>query len=324
VSRPSELDNKDFGSRSGSTSSAPSGSSSSDSDLPDDLGWFTTVTTGTARYAQPYYEVGIGYGVNGPLATYGALANIPLTGLRMAENFGYVARMLVGTLVAMGQSDSQYVGSTYGYNYRIDYYRPLTAAEKAAQAEQLQAALEGNYVMELTVYTPDMLGLRSGRPQASGFEFYLGGMEPLDMVNDLPSVLQIAFTLSHVKAHRVPYEAGEGAYPDDENLETIECDDGQCQAHRASIYYTNIGLMVRGIVPLNTYLEAFLQWDLNVLTLFDIKQNKLASDGYVWTSPLRLGVTANATDRFYARAWGSINGFGAHGLGGLVEAGLRF
>ena len=111
------------------------------------------LTTGTVRLLEQYYEAGVGFGTNGPLGAKGMDSSIGLTSVRVAENYGNLARLTVGLVVAMGQSDSQYVGSTHGYNYRIDYYRPLTSGERAAQAEELESALEGNYVMDLTVYT---------------------------------------------------------------------------------------------------------------------------------------------------------------------------
>ncbi len=260
--------------------------------------------------------MGLGYGFNGPLAASGMTQSVGLTSVRVMENYGYLARLTVGTLVAMTQRDKEYVGSTYGYDYRIDYYRSLTPEEQAAQARALDDALSGNYIMELSVYAPGFLNTHAGKPQGRGFEFYLGGTTSLGMFGNLPSVLQMAFVMSHMAVNGMPFKEGEGPHAG-----AFAPGSGN---HLESVYYTNFGLMLRVILPLNRVVEAYGQWDLNALSLFNTSGSKLKSDGYLWTSPLRLGLLLNATDRFFLRGYGSLNGFGGYGLGGAADAGFRF
>jgi len=139
------------------------------------------------------------------------------------------------------------------------------------------------------------------------------------MVNELPSVLQITFVLSHMVANSVPFKAGEGPQ--------AHVDTGPMAApglHRESLYYTNAGLMLRAIIPINRYAEGVFQWDANILSLFDLGGKKLKSDGYLWTSPLRAGLSINATDRVFLHGSASLNGFGGYGLGASADAGVRF
>jgi len=220
-------------------------------------------------------------------------------------------------LLRRNADDRKYVGSSYGYNYRVDYYRSLSPEERAAQQAQLKEALEGNYIMELMVYAPNLAGDPKGMPQARGFKYYLGGTSELGMLGDLSSVWQIAFVMSHMAVDNVRFKAGEGPGSDVDAL-------GATGKHLGSVYYSNIGLMLRAVVPLTRYMEGFGQWDANVLSLFDTSGKKLKSDGYLWTSSLRVGVTLNATDRLYVKGYGSLNGFGDYGLGAQAEAGLRF
>ncbi|MDX2056044.1 MAG: hypothetical protein SFV15_26820 [Polyangiaceae bacterium] len=291
---------------------------SADSDKSDSK----PLTTGTVRLLEHFYEGGIGYGFNGPLAAEGMDGSIGLTSVRVAENYGNLARLTVGMLVAMGQSDSAYVGSTYGYNYRIDYYRPLTDAERAAQAEQLSDALSGNYVMDLAVYTSGLFGAHSGKAKGKGFEFYLGGMTDLGTVNDLPAVLQITGGMSYLLAHGVPFKAGEG--PNSDAAQAQGMMGVPASIHHETVSYMNFGVMLRAIVPINRYLEGMAQWDANILSLFDTGGKRLKSDGQLWTSPLRVGASVNATDRIFLRGNVSLNGFGSYGFGSYADAGVRF
>jgi hypothetical protein len=80
--------------------------------------------------------------------------------------------------------------------------------------------------------------------------------------------------------------------------------------------------MVRTIIPITAWAEAYIHWDLNILTLFYKGSHK--ESGYVWTSPLRGGLNFNLTDRAYVRAHASINGLGSYGLGWASEIGVRF
>lgn len=287
----------------------------------DDETFDEPLVTGTARLADRFYEGGPFVGSGGPLAVSGLTSSVGLTGVRVLENHGYISKFTIAMLMAMGQSNGRYVGSTYhrdsrGNTWRTDYYRPLTAAERRAQQEAMRAAISAEYVMELNVYTTGLFGLGGDdRARARGFEFYLGGHVPLGKGegHDLPTILQIAFVGSHVHAPNVEFEAGKG--PNGEGTTTV---------HRQHIYYTNLGVMLRAIIPITAWAEGYLHWDANVLSLFDLSGKKLREKGYVWTSPVRAGLNFNLTDRAYVRGHASLNGFGTHGLGWHAEAGIRF
>ncbi len=280
----------------------------------------TPLFTGTGRLAERFYEIAPFYGMGDVLAVNGLNSPVGSTGIRVLENHGYLSKILIGTLMAMGQSDRKYVGSTYGYNYRIDYYRSLTPEERRAQAEAMKAAINSEYVMELAVHTAGLWSVKPGVTQGRGFEFYLGGETSVSSESLYPTILQIAFAMSHVKTDDAEFKAGEGPHGD-----TISGPAGVLpQIHKESLYYTNVGLMLRLYVPITSFLEVYAHWDANILSLFDLGGKNFKEKGYVWTSPFRAGVILNLTDRAYIRGHGTVNGFGAYGLGWHGEAGVRF
>lgn len=279
--------------------------------------------TGTARLADRFYEGGPFYGQGGMFAVPGVVSPVQLGGVRVMENHGYISKLVVGTIVAMGQGNSKYMGSTYstdsaGNTWRTDYYRSLTPEEQAAQRQALHDAISSEYMMELNVYASGLYGHRDDdKSQARGFEFYLGGETELGERSgkDLPVILQIAFGASYVRAPGTYFKQGEG--PGSTEVATTD-------KHAEDLYYSNLGVMLRAYVPITAWLEGYVQADLNVLSLFDLGAKKLKEKGYVWTSPVRAGINVNATDRVYLRAHGSLNGFGAYGLGWQGEIGVRF
>src|SRR5207249_2742292 len=129
--------------------------------------------TGTRRLAERFYEVGAFTAFGGPLAMKGIDGNIGLTGIRVLENHGYISKFTIAMLIAMGQSNSRYVGSSYSsdgrYVYRTDYYRALTPAERAAQEQMIADAINGEYVMELSVYSNGLMGYNPGTVTGRGF-----------------------------------------------------------------------------------------------------------------------------------------------------------
>ncbi|MFI5301072.1 MAG: hypothetical protein ACHREM_23560 [Polyangiales bacterium] len=280
------------------------------------------LTTGTRRLAERFYELGMFTGLGGPLQTGGiAGGSIGLTGIQVLENHGYISKFTIAMLIAMGQPRANYVGSTTtysgGYVYRTDYYTPLTDAQRAAQAEQIAGAINGEYVMELKVYTDGLWGLNPGVARGSGFEFYLGGQVVL-AGGPLPWVLEIAGAASYLSASNVPFNAGAG--PSDGNAQDPLYTGG---VHNHTLSYTNFGVMLRMHAPINEYFELFAQWDLNALQLFsDAAAHR--DQGELYTSPLRLGAIANVTDRVYLRGLMSLNSLGTDGFGYEADLGLRF
>jgi len=288
----------------------------------DDKEYDEPWVTGTARLADRFYEGGPFVGSGGPLAVAGLASPVTLGGVRVLENHGYLSKLVIATMMAMGQGNSRYVGSSYsrdsaGNTWRTDYYRPLTPAEREANARAMNAAISAEYVMELAVYSPSLTP-GSNDPDksvAKGFEYYLGGEFPLGQSSgkDLPTIMQIAFVGSHVTSDAL-FKPGEGPNPTGASTVTT--------TRRETLYYTNLGVMIRTIIPITTWAEAYIHWDLNLLSLFAKTETK--EKGYVWTSPLRAGLNFNVTDRAYVRAHGSINGFGAYAMGWHGEVGVRF
>ncbi len=271
----------------------------------------TPLFTGTARFADPYYEVGVVGGSGG--LVYSAATKTPtLTGVRVFEHHGYIARAFMGLLVALGQSNSRYVGSSYStdgrYVYRTDYYRPLTAGERAAQAQALSDAVGGKYSAEFVYYAPNLLGLDPTGSRSRGFESSIGGDISLGTGGGgLPAILTIG---------------GYGAYIQGApELRTQATTTPPTTTQRADVSYSNIGLMLRLHYPINKVVDVSAEWDANILSLFGDKNLNSRT-----TSPLKIGAYVNITDRVYLRGQGILGGFGVSGgkLGGQGELGFRF
>lgn len=281
------------------------------------------LVTGTARFSDRFYELGLFVGAGGPLAVAG-LAGMPtLAGVRVQENHGYISKFTIAFLLAMGQGNSRYVGSSYstdskGNVWRTDYYRPKSAAEREADRRAMSAAISAEYLMEMAVYGSVPWGKNDTQyGLAKGFELYLGGEVPIGGPSDLPTILQIAFACAYVRGDTVQFKPGQGrAAPTDGG--------GNAPGVFHDLYYSNIGLMLRANIPFTRWAEAYVHWDLNFLTLFDLSGKKVAEKGYVWTSPLRAGLNFNVTDRAYLRAHGSLNGLSTQTLGWAGEVGVRF
>ncbi len=282
------------------------------------------LVTGTARLADRFYEVGPFTGAGGPLAVAG-LAGLPsLSGVRVLENHGYISKFTIAFLVAMGQGNSRYTGSTYhkdaaGNTWRTDYYRPKTPAEREADRRVMHAAVSAEYVMEMSVYGAMPWGKNdSNYGVARGFELYLGGETTVGGSSDLPIILQIAFVGAYIRGDGVQFKPGQGRSRNNAPAGSPAND----VFH--DLYYSNFGVMLRANIPITAWVEAYVHWDLNFLTLFDLSGKKMLEKGYVWTSPLRAGINFNITDRAYIRAHGSLNGTSTATLGYVGEVGLRF
>jgi hypothetical protein len=232
--------------------------------------------------------------------------------VRVFEHHGYIARFFMGLLVALGQSNSRYVGSSYStdgrYVYRTDYYRPLTAGERAAQAQALSDAVGGKYSAEFVYYAPNLLGLDPTGSRSRGFESSIGGDISLGSGGGgLPAILTIG---------------GYGAYIQGApELRTQASATPATTTQRADVSYSNIGLMLRLHYPINKVVDVSAEWDANILSLFGDKNLNSRT-----TSPLKIGAYVNITDRVYLRGQGILGGFGVSGgkLGGQGELGFRF
>lgn len=284
----------------------------------DDETWLTS--TGTNRFGERFYDLGVFTGMGGPVAAPGADGSVGLTGIRVMENHGYLSKFLVFTMMAMGMRNNAYVGSSYsrdsyGNTWRTDYYRSLTPQERQAQQQALSAAVNAEYVMELNVYTRGLWGFSPGSTQAGGFEYYLGGATVL-AEGRIPTILQIAGAFSYLSVSNANFKGGQGPHGAD-NPNAV---------HAESYKYWNVGVMLRAMIPINEWLEASIQWDINILSFWDITGSKFkgGKTDNLMSSPLRAGLLLNLTDRAYLKANGSANVLGGFGLGYGAELGVRF
>jgi hypothetical protein len=261
---------------------------------------------GTGRFTDPFYEVG-GTVVSGGLMYGGSTKTPTLTGVRVFEHHGYLARGFMGLLVALGQSNSRYVGSTYStdgqYVYRTDYYRSLTASERASQERELSDAVNGKYSAEFTYYAPNLFNLDGSNSNSRGFETSIGGELALGSGGGgLPALLTIGGYAAYIQGS-----------PELRTQPTAT-------VQHTHITYSNVGLMLRLHYPINKIVDVSAEWDANILSLFGGSENARR------TSPLKVGAYVNLTDRVYLRGQGILGGFGVSGgkLGMQAEAGIRF
>jgi hypothetical protein len=160
---------------------------------------------------------------------------------------------------------------------------------------------------ELLVLVPRFAGAPERLAQAGGFDLTIGVKTPMSggmTGHTLPWISIAAFNLAHVTTPARWRDARPG---DPRRLR-----------------YTNVGTRIGFHVPAFTFLDGFVEWDANVLSLFDTSGSKQRTDGFVWSSPLRAGGYLHATDRAYLRAQAVLGGFGFdERLGWQLEAGMR-
>jgi hypothetical protein len=275
--------------------------------------------TGTARLAGRYYEVGLQSGTGGLIFAEDAGA-VGITGVRVFEHHGYLSKLFVAALVAMGQSNGRYVGSTYStqgnYVVRTDYYRSLTSEERAANAAAVDAAISGEYSWELTYYTHGLFGYEPGDSRATGFDSSLGVDFALGNIGPLPVVLTVGGYGAYVKTNAVWKDRGATTVGATGALEPV--------SHPTELTYRGLGLFARLHVPVTRYADVYAEWDLNAFTLAGANAERRAA-GEVNSSPLKLGGCLNLTDRAYVRAgiiFGGL-GFSDGKVGTQLELGVR-
>ena len=249
-----------------------------------------------------YNEVGVFTGNVGSLGAHGRVSQSPQTGLRFLEHHGLLTKFSLGLIAAMGTAgDRVETGRTVETVGNIQtttvYSRSKTDAERQADQEMVQSAINGEYVTELMLYTDGIFGSGSGRAErVRGGDFYLGGNWSGPFIGDFPSIFDAAVVYSYNHASDVLFDDG----------------------HRANIEYVNLGLMVRYQLPITSFFEVLMQVDLNVYGLLAKKELNRGTG-----TPLRLGAYLNLSDRIYARPMVSYT-TGTTGIGKLVEAGVRF
>lgn len=241
-----------------------------------------------------YYEVGPAYSLGGyafPLAH----SDLGATGIRIYERNGYFGKALwtimVAAAMAMGQSDTVYLGSEYGPGYRVDYYREKTyeerAADEQAREEAIDATSANEYQTDLQIFWP-----QEGLSKAKGF---ILSSYPFSWALG-PTSLDFGLQVARVEGPcRRPGQASD-----------ITC------------RYSNFGMPIRFAVPLWDIGMFDIQFDLNFLAAME--DDEATSHAH----PFRAELTLHPWERIFVRGGVTLPSFQTSELGLHLEAGVRF
>ncbi len=234
----------------------------------------------------PYYQTG-GVSLGGHDAE--------ITGIHIQERNGYFGKaiwtVLVATLMALGASDREYLGSDYGPGYRIDYYRMKSPEEMAYEEAQREATVDAaaanEYQTDLKVFFP-VAG--TGDTRGYIFETYPASFNAGRFTFD------IGFGMTHIRSKCGPEMKG-GV--------------GRCGTDSISIPFRT-SFDIAGIAILD------LQFDMNFLAFDDDTRSTTYDHGF------KLGATLHPWQRAFVRGGMSIPDFDFGELGFSLEAGVRF
>lgn len=284
-------------------------------ELPFDSG--ERLFSGTERWGELFFEVGAFRGAGGVVAAPGA-AVVNTGGMRFMENDGFIGKLVALALFSQDSdvqsglhtsTRTEYVGSgVYRVTKTSRYVSDEEAAAHNAWADEYNERLRnGRIRTEVNVYSPTLFGLDSSFDGARGWNVKLGRMfyESWFSGSELPGYFYFAANFAYVTAPARWREQRE--------------DDG------GRIGYTNMGFTFEGIVPLTRFLDSFITFDANILSLAPIFGSK-PKRHQRYTSPLSAGLYIHATDRVYGRAQAILSGFGVTDgqLSAQFEAGVRF
>jgi len=240
-----------------------------------------------------YYEVAPTYQSGGiSLGGHSATA----TGLHLQERNGFLGKALwtavVAITMALGASDAEYLGSTYGPGYQIDYYRMKSDAELAQDAADrdasVDAAAQNEYQTNIYIYWPDK-GLGSDTAgyifETYAFSFNFG-----------PSALDFGLVFSNLRS---PCGKDRGA------------SGGKCGSE-------SIGIPFRLTFDLARIATLETQLDINFLAFGDDTTRIAYDHGF------KVGVSLHPWQRLFVRGGITIPDFDFDELGFQLEAGLRF
>jgi hypothetical protein len=244
-----------------------------------------------------YYEVSPMY-ASGGIVFPGGNDPIKASGVHIYERNGlggkFISTALVAIILAAGSSNTEYMGSTYGTDYRVDYYRVKSAdelaAENAARERSVDAAAENEYQMDVQIYWP-----QDGYTTASGFSW---SITPWVWGDPGSFLFELGFLWTRLHDDVCPTVA------DATMLE-------RCT-------YSNFGMPLKLTMPITPYFVADLQWDLNWLALASEER------GLSHASPVRASLTLNPFERVFARAGAVASSFDTDKIGFVLEAGVRF
>jgi hypothetical protein len=250
-----------------------------------------------ALLGSTYYELSPIY-ASGGITFPGGNEPIKASGVHIYERNGlggkFVSTAFIAVMLALGKSDTEYMGSSYGSDYRVDYYRVKSAdevaAEDAARDRSVHAAADNEYQMDVQILFP-----QEGYTTASGFSW---AITPWVWGSPDTFLFELGFLWTRVHDRVCPSEA------DPTQLE--------------SCTYSNFGMPIKLSMPITNLFIADLEWDLNWLAL--------ASDehGLSHASPVRAWLTFNPLDRVFARAGVVASSTDTKKVGYVLEAGVRF
>jgi hypothetical protein len=261
-----------------------------------------------ASVARADHFLGSTYYEFSPVYHQGGIAfadgNLPMkaSGLHIYERNGiggkFVMTALVAVVMAMGRSDKEYLGSSYGTDYRVDYYRMKSAeemaAEDAAAAETINATAENEYQMDVQIYLP-----QDGYTTARGFSWEI---TPWSYQYERFG-FEVGFLLARVT---------------DDICPTIGADGTKDMNAKVACTYSNFGSPLRLMYSVGSFATASLSWDLNWLALGD------DSTTLSHASPVRALLTINPFERAFVRGGVVSSDFQVDNVGYSLEAGLRF
>ncbi len=261
---------------------------------------------GPLHINERYYEIGPVFFEGGVGFPGDAGDPMRASGIRVYERNGLggkiVATAIVATMLAMGRSDKEYLGSSYGYGYRVDYYRQKSAsemaAEDAARAAAVDATAKSEYQMDLQVFFPN----GDAESTATGWSWTL--MFATIVSDDKTSVFEIGMLWARIK--------DQGFVPFSDEVMNVDGVDSERRL------YHNFGTPLRYVHHVKPFGWFDIQWDLNWLALAEDES------GLSHNSPIRTSFTLNPLQgRFYLRGGAVFKGFTAEDLGYQVELGFR-
>jgi hypothetical protein len=250
-----------------------------------------------ALLASTYYELSPIY-ASGGIVFPGGNDPIKASGVHVYERNGlggkFISTAIVAMILAAGSSNTEYMGSTYGTDYRVDYYRVKSseelAAEDAARARSVDAAADNEYQMDVQIYWP-----QEGYTTASGFSW---AITPWTWGSPDSFVVELGFLWARISDDVCPSMAD--------------------AAVMESCRYSNFGMPLRVSFPVTRFMLVDVQWDLNWLALAEDEH------GISHSSPVRASLTLNPIDRLFARGGLVASSLATDKVGIVLEAGLRF
>lgn len=245
----------------------------------------------------PFYQSG-GISLGGRDAT--------VSGLHIQERNGFFSKALwtvvVATLMALGQSDTEYLGSEYGPGYQIDYYRYKTpeelAADEAARDQAVNDAASNEYQTDLYVFWP-----MDGVSDTSGYIF-----ETYPFSDTWgPLTLEFGMSFSSMRGKCGPELGGGSGQPS-----------GPSVAGSGKCYSRSFAIPTRLYADIAGFALWDVQFDLNFLAFGDDGRRTTYDHGF------RTGFTLHPWERLFVRGGVTIPDFDFDELGFQLEAGMRF